>query len=58
MNNKIVEQVAQLLNSSLNNVTPTNVQANRGIWDSYAEKWSQDASFVKKMASDVNKMEV
>ena len=46
-NKNIVEQVAQLLNSSLNNVTPTNVQANRGVWDNYAQQWSSDAPYVK-----------
>jgi len=35
-NNKIVEEVAQLLNSSLANTTPSNVQANRSVWDNYA----------------------
>lgn len=35
-NNQIIEQVAKMLNGSLNNTTPSNVQVNRNLWDSYA----------------------
>lgn len=39
-------------------MTPTNVQANRGVWDNYASVWSPDTPFVRQMASDVNKTHV
>ena len=41
-----------MLNSSLNNTTPSCVQANRGIWDAYAGDWSTEAPFVKQMLGD------
>ena len=55
---KIIEQVAQMLNSSLNNTTPSNVQANRGLWDSYAQSWSQESPHIKQMIGDVEKQTV
>ncbi len=50
--------MAQLLNSSLNNTTPSNVQANRGLWDSYAQTWNQNTAHIKQMVEDVSKTSV
>ena len=55
MQPNMVEQVAQMLNTTLNNSTPSNVQVNRNLWDTYARDWDNQAGYVKQMTSDVSK---
>jgi hypothetical protein len=47
-----VEELAKILNRTMTNVMPNNVEQNATLWDNYAREWSTDKEFVKKMLAD------
>jgi hypothetical protein len=47
-----VEELAKLLNRTVTNVMPNNVEQNATLWDNYAREWSTEKDFVKKMLAD------
>jgi hypothetical protein len=47
-----VEELAKLLNRTVTNVMPNNVEQNATLWDNYARDWSTEKDFVKKMLQD------
>lgn len=42
-----VEELAKLLNRTMTNVMPNNVEQNTTLWDNYAREWSTEKEFVK-----------
>lgn len=49
----LVQQLTQQLSSALVYSDATNVDTNRKLWDLYAQEWSEDADWVKRMMSHV-----
>ncbi len=34
------EELAQMLNASLSNTAPSNIEQNRTLWNNYAREWT------------------
>ncbi len=47
-----VEELAKLLNRTMTNVMPNNVEQNATLWDNYAREWSTEKEFVRQMLAD------
>jgi len=49
----LIQQVAQMLNKTVTNTVPNNVELNRNLWDNYARTWDTDKPWIKQMIKDV-----
>lgn len=45
-------ELAKLLNKTIANAAPTNIELNTTLWDNYAREWSPDKEWVKNMIKD------
>ena len=52
-----IEELAKILNQTLVNTLPSNVEQNATLWDTYAREWSVEKGFVKTMLKDNNQHE-
>lgn len=50
----LVQQVAQMLNKTVTNSAPDNLELNRTLWDNYARSWDPEKPWIKKMIADVS----
>lgn len=51
-NSKSIEKLAKILNKSLTNTMPTNIEQNATLWNNYARDWSIDKPWVQNMIKD------
>ena len=47
-----IEELARILNRTMANVMPNNIEQNVTVWDNYAREWSTEKDFVKNMIKD------
>lgn len=51
------QELAKLLNKSIANTAPDNVELNSTLWDNYAREWSVEKEWVKNMILDNSQQE-